>query len=191
LIHFRFASNVRPMTTSTIIAILTAVSSWNTTCTQTQVQTGNGSQSQSSSSPDSRYTIDGLRFTQTSTSNLTVAFVREWHKDSACTDASFNTEVTEASVSLTETIQANDDGFFKPMQPMEPMKPLEPMKPMDLSKSLTGDSLFDADFTIKGTGAIERGRLSLSEDQKTVRVARGFGPNRNTMLSLIGYKAQK
>ena len=181
------------MTTSTIIAILTSVSSWNTSCTQTQVQTGNGSQSQSSSSPNSTYTIDALRFSQAG-NDLAVTFVREWHKDAACADAVFNTETTEATVSLTETVQTNDNGFFKPMEPMQPMKPMEPMqpmKPMDLSKSITGDALFDADFKIKSTNTIEKGRLSLSQDQKTVRIARGFGTSRNTMLSLIGYQAQK
>jgi hypothetical protein len=156
------------MEISTLIATLLAVSSWNTQCIQTGVQNASYNRVE-------QYSVDQIQFVK-SDDVLNATFTREWHHAKDCKDEAFDIEKTETVASVATTEKQSEGSF----QPMKPMKPFQ-------NASL--DTSFNADFKNLQTGTTELGMISLSSDLKTLRVARGFGVTRNTMLSIIGYTA--
>jgi|GEM_PF-3085402 len=93
-----------------------------------------------------------------------IQFVREWHHDSACADAAFQVDSEKGILKLGSAMSS-------------------------VFGAQNGETVVEADFSLPGK--TELGAIGISADHQTVRVARGFGQSRNTMLSLIGYRAQK
>jgi len=102
------------------------------------------------------------RMTVSTTSKI--QFVREWHHDSACADVAFRVDTETGALKLGSAL----DSVFG---------------------AQNGETVVEADFVLPQK--TELGAIGVSADHQTVRIARGFGQNRNTMLSLIGYRAQK
>jgi hypothetical protein len=111
----------------------------------------------------SGYVIETLSFNQTSSDeraplNLTVT--RSWFSDEKCASEVTSEDKLGMQVSLGEEIK----NVF----------------------GTENEIVLEANYS--STVKTELGALSISKDQSSVRIARGFGNFRNTMLSVINYK---
>lgn len=108
------------------------------------------------------YTIDRASFVATEKTNeAKVELIRDWYESPTCSGEAYGKDESKGTVTFGKELGS-------------------------IFESANG-SVVEADFTLNGV--TELGAISVSGDQKTIRLARGFGALRNTMLSIIGYKA--